>query len=76
LNDRQIHEIAWYYELYPFGHEVDHSMYSKIVASMAGGKPDDYMPQVRRETTMDDMVAGMAGLAEFTADHSIELKED
>jgi len=72
LNDRQIHEIAWYYNTYPFGHEIDHMMLARVITSFVGGKPEDYMPKFREPQTEEQFISGMSGLTEFLADNDIE----
>jgi hypothetical protein len=76
LTDKQIHEIAWYYELYPFGHDIDHSMFAMMISSLAGGKPVDYMPKISKPMTTDEMISGMAGLSGFMSDQDINLEEE
>jgi len=76
LTDKQIHEIAWYFEMHPFGHDIDHSMIAQLTAGMVGGKADDYMPKITKPMTTDDMISGMAGLSMFMSEHGIENEED
>ena len=48
LNEFEITEWMCYYERYPFGDDVTHSMFAKILA-VATGKPDrDFMPQLEQ----------------------------
>jgi len=72
ITDRQLHEIAWYYTLYPFGSEIDHLMMARICTSMAGGKPDDYLPKFKQEQTTDDLIANMSGMQDFLLQHDID----
>jgi hypothetical protein len=74
LTDRQLHEIAWYHHIHPFGHDIDHLMFSRIIASFAGGKPEDYMPKLKDEATVDSIIGGMTGISEFMADNDIEAE--
>ena len=77
LTDKQLHELAWYFERHPFGHDIDHVMYSRIVAAFGGGKPDEFMPKVSssREKTLDEQVGGFAGLRAFMAEQELEVKD-
>jgi hypothetical protein len=75
LTDKQLHEIAWYYELHPFGHEINHTMMAMMIASFAGGKPEDYMPKINTPQTTDELMAGMGGLSKFLLDQDIDAKE-
>jgi len=72
LTERQLHEIAWYYNRHPFGCEIDHIMIARVIASLVGGKPEDYMPKFAEELTTENMVSSMSGLSQFLADNEIE----
>lgn len=72
LTERQIYEVAWYYNSHPFGFEIDHMMLARIVASLAGGKPEDYLPRFVEEWTEENMVSNMSGLSQFLMDNDIE----
>ncbi len=50
LTDRQIHEISWYYERHPFGHDVDHMMLARIAATMCDKSENELMPAVDSES--------------------------
>ena len=76
LTDKQLHEIAWYYEIYPFGHEIDHLMLARVVCSMAGGKPEDYIPKMAQPETPEEMAAGMPGMSSFLADNDIYIEQE
>lgn len=77
LTDKQLHEISWYFEHHPYGHDIDHMMMSRIVCSMAGGKPEDYMPSFDggRATDAESLVPKMAGLAAFIKQNDLEIEE-
>jgi len=73
MTDRQLHEAAWYMELHPYGHEINHLMLAQICCSFAGGKPSDYMPQVANDTlTESDLVGSLPGLANFVLENDIQ----
>lgn len=75
LTDKQLHEIAWYFERYPFGHDIDHVMFAKIVCSMGGGKVTDHIPRVDTPQSPDQFFAGMSGLNEFISQNNIETED-
>ncbi len=77
LTDKQLHELSWYFTHHPFGHDIDHMMMSRIVCSMAGGKPEDYMPVLSKPaaTSAGDLMPSMPGLSSFIAQNNLELEE-
>ncbi len=74
ITDKQLHELAWYFERHPFGHDINHMMMSQMVCSMAGGKPEDYMPSVgsTAATTAEELMPRMPGLGAFMAQNNLE----
>ena len=76
LTDKQLHEAAWYFERHPYGHDVDHMMMSKVVCSMAGGKPEDYMPSVNSTaaTSADQLAMKLPGLQEYMRENDLEME--
>ncbi len=77
ITDRQLHELSWYFEHHPFGHDIDHMMISRVVCSMAGGNPEDYMPVLSKPSSGSaaDMLPVMPGLAGFIAKNDLEIEE-
>jgi hypothetical protein len=76
LTDRQLHEIAWYYEMHPFGHDIDHMMLARVICSMAGGQPEDYIPKLQQPQTPEDMASSMPGMGAFLAENDIFVEEE
>jgi len=74
LTDKQLHEIAWYFERHPFGHDIDHVMLSRVVASMGGGKPEEFMPVVQssKPQSQEDMISSFSGLGKFMRENNLE----
>ncbi len=48
-------------------------MMARIVASMAGGSPEDYMPKFQQETTVEGVMSNMPGLNKFIKNNDIEV---
>jgi len=76
LTDRQLHEIAWYFEMHPFGHDVDHYMLAKIVCSMTGGSPSEHVPKIQREKDASEIAASMPGMSQFMSENDIYVEEE
>ena len=75
LTDRQLHEISWYWERHPFGHEIDHIMLAKIVCAFAGGDPTDYIPQAMQGEA--EIHPGMfPGIEQFAEQEGIDLGDN
>jgi hypothetical protein len=76
LTEKQLYEIAWYYEVSPFGYEIDHLMMSRLICAMAGGKEADYMPTLQSDPTEEEQVASMPGLSDYMGQYGIELNNE
>jgi len=76
LTERQLYEIAWYFEDSPFGYEIDHLMMARIITAFAGGNPQDYMPKMQSEMTPEEQVSSMPGLGEFMGQQGIEIEDE
>ena len=44
ITERQLHEIAWYFEESPFGHDIDHMMLARVASQFGGRKERELMP--------------------------------
>ena len=76
LTERQLYEIAWYFEDSPFGYEIDHLMLARVICSMSGGNEIDFMPKIQPEQTDEELVAGMPGLSSFMNQQGIEIDNE
>lgn len=76
LTDKQLHEVAWYFQRHPFGHDIDHIMMAKIVCSMGGGKIIDHIPKTDQPGSESDFISNMSGLSEYLKEQGIEEEYD
>ena len=76
LTERQLYEIAWYFEENPFGHEIDHMMIARLISAWAGGRESDYMPRLQEEPTLEDRANSMPGLGQFMNQYGIEVEDE
>ena len=73
LTEKQLYEIGWYWELHPFGHDIDHLMLAKIVTSMAGGNPMDYMPIIEEPLEGEEQIQMFPGAVDYAQSQGIEI---
>jgi hypothetical protein len=57
LSTWQIAEWDAYFELHPFGPDIDHFMLARIIAMVAGKNPAAYMPKVGETADPDEAMA-------------------
>lgn len=68
ITDKQFHEIAWYHEHYPFGHDIDHLMMARIAARFSGESEQSLLPTLKQEIDDPDdenFIHQFPGAAEF-----------
>lgn len=70
FTEEQIMQVYWYWQEYPFGHEVDHFMAAMNVSAMVGGDPASYMPRCR-DNEFD--IGMFGGLDQYAEKEGIEI---
>jgi hypothetical protein len=76
LSEKQLYEIAWYFEQSPFGYEIDHLMLARICCSMAGGDEEKWMPSIEHEVSKNQFLSSLPGAMEFITEQGIVLDDE
>lgn len=76
LTEKQLYEVAWYFEESPFGHEIDHLMMARMITAWAGGKESDYLPRLQSESGKEVFTDMIPGLGKYMFDRGIEIEDE